>query len=176
MHIIIAFLTALASVLYALDRLGIDLGWFNPWSWKRRRQWQKKYHANPAFCLTEPMDALALLLVATVKIDGDLSTEEKNELLSIFGEVFQQSAEQSSALLRSSVYLLGSGEEVFNRPAEVLSPSLEKFSAAQKHSSIELLKRVAAVGGLPSKSQETLINLVEKSLFPSGNGNRGDWS
>lgn len=166
MHIIVAFLTALASVLYALDRLGVDLGWFNPWSWKRRRHWQKKYYANPAFGLTEPMDAMALLLVATAKIDGEISIEEKNELLAIFSDVFQQSAEQSSSLLRSSIYLLGTGDEVYSRVADVLNSSLEKFSEAQKHSSLELLQRVASIGGPPSEPQKSLIKAATDMLIP----------
>ena len=46
MHIIIGFLTALATLLYALDRLGVDLGWFNPWAWKRRRGPPRRRHAR----------------------------------------------------------------------------------------------------------------------------------
>ena len=72
MHILIAFLTALASVLYAMDRLGVDIGWLNPWAWRRRRRWMKQLHTNPAFNLDSPLEAMALLLLATAKIEGVL--------------------------------------------------------------------------------------------------------
>lgn len=132
MHVLIAFLTTLASVLFALERLGIDIGWINPWSWRRRRRWYKQYHANPAFSLQSPMEAIALLLAAVAKIDGDLSSEEKNELRQIYEEVFKQTPKEASALLVSSTFLLGSGNEVFSRPQDVLAPSLQNFSIEQE--------------------------------------------
>ena len=166
MHLVIAFLTALASVLYALDKLGIDIGWLNPWAWKRRMRWLKQYHANPAFCLESPMESIALLLTATAKIDGDLSSEEKNELHQIFENTFNQTSKQASSLLASSSYLLGSGEEVFSRPSDVLVPSLETFSSEQKASSLELFSRISSVGGPPSESQLDFISRIKTILLP----------
>ena len=164
MHLIIAFLTALASVLYALERLGIDIGWFNPWSWKRRRRWLKQLHANPAFNLDSPMESLALLLVATAKIDGDLTSEEKQALKAMFEDTFNQSSEDASALLRSSSFLLGSGEAVFSKPQEVLARSQSKFSGEQKTSALDMLKRISEVGGPPSETQKDYIARIESLL------------
>lgn len=166
MHVVIALLTALATLLFALDRLGVDIGWVNPWSWKRRRQWQKQYHANPAFSLESPMEAVALLLAATAKIDGDLSSEEKNELHQIYEGTFKQSSKQASSLLVSSNFLLGSGEEVFARPDDVLEPSLAKFSDEQKQSTVELLNQMADVGGPPSEAQTEFISKIKAVLLP----------
>lgn len=166
MHILLAFLTTLASVLWALDRLGIDLGWFNPWSWQRRRRWQKQYHANPAFSLESPVEAIALLLTATAKIDGDLSLEEKLELKKIFENSFHLSAKDASELLNSSVFLLGTGQEVFKRPKDVLVPNLEKFTSEQKNSSMDLLKQIANVGGSPSEPQQEFISNIKIQLIP----------
>ena len=42
MHVILGILTALITVLYLLDRMGIDLGGMNPFYWRRRRAWAKK--------------------------------------------------------------------------------------------------------------------------------------
>lgn len=166
MHILIAFLTALGSVLYGLDRLGIDIGGLNPWSWRRKRRWMKQYHANPAFSLEDPMDAIALLLTATAKIDGDLSSEEKIELRRIFEDTFKQTPEQASALLRSSTFLLGSGDEIYSRVKEVLTPSLESFNDEQKTSSLALLNRIASVGGAPNQVQTGFMADIESILAP----------
>lgn len=166
MHLVIAFLTALVSVLYALDRLGVDIGWLNPWTWRRRRRWLKQYHANPAFNLENPMDVVALLLAAVAKIDGDLSSEEKKELHKIFESKFNQSASDASALLRSSIHLLGTGEDVFNRPSEVLARSLDKFSNEKKDSALELLAHISLVGGDPSESQAEFISAIKATLIP----------
>lgn len=164
MHVLIAFITALATLLFALDRIGVDIGWLNPWAWSRRRKWLKQYHGSPAFGLEKPMDAIALLLTAVAKIDGDFSLEEKSELLKIFEDTFKLTAGQASSLLSSSSYLLGSGEQVFQRPADVLAPNLKRFSPDQKTSSIELLSRIANVGGAPSQTQKSFITAVEAVL------------
>ena len=164
MHIIIALITALATLLFVLERLGIDIGWINPWAWRRRRRWLKQLHVNPAFNLDSPMEAAALLLLATARIDGDLSTEEKNELRTIFKETFRQSDEDASALLVSSTYLFGSGEEVIARPGEVLSRSLEKFTEEQKTSTLKELKRIASTGSSPSVAQNNFVDVIERIL------------
>ena len=166
MHVLIAFLTALASVLYALDRLGVDIGWLNPWSWGRRRKWRKLYGGNPAFSIEKPLEAAALLITAAAKIDGDISLEEKSELLRIFQDDLKQNPSQSASLLGSSTFLLGSGNEVFQRPQDVLAPSLKKFSSEQRASLLELLRRIASVGGSPSEVQLRFISGIEALLSP----------
>ncbi len=169
MHIIIAFITALASLLYALERLGVDIGWVNPWSWSRRRRWQQQVHANPAFSLKKSMEAMALLLAAVAKIDGDISSDEKNELRSTFERTFRLSPAESSALLGSSIFLLGSGDEVFSRPGKVLEPCIDSFTSEQRDSAVNLLRAIASVGGEPSVLQVEFINTVEDILFPPSN-------
>ncbi|HRH77467.1 MAG TPA: hypothetical protein PK129_09000 [Cellvibrionaceae bacterium] len=119
MHIIIAFLTALATLLYALERLGVDLGWLNPWAWRRRRAWLKRSTGNPVFSLDKPIDAAALIVTAAAKIDGDISIQEKEELKSIFVSSFNLPEKEATQLLGASVFLLGSGEDVFNSPDRV---------------------------------------------------------
>jgi uncharacterized tellurite resistance protein B-like protein len=174
MHILIAFITAVASLLYALERLGVDLGWLNPWAWGRRRRWLQQVHANPAFALSSPMEALALLLTATAKIDGEISLEEKNGLLKIFEETFKQSGPETSALLRSSTFILGDGEEVYQRPGDVLAQSLDKFSPEQKESTLELLAQVAAIGDAPTTVQRDFIAQIKVALTP-GQEEKSGW-
>lgn len=166
MHILMALITGLATLLFVLERLGIDIGWINPWAWKRRRRWLKQLHINPAFNLNSPMEAAALLLLATARIDGDLSAEEKNELRTIFKETFKQSDEDASALLVSSTYLFGSGEEVIQRPDEVLQRSLQKFTEEQKSSTLVELERIANIGSAPSVAQHKFIDAIRNILQP----------
>ncbi|TGD76121.1 TerB family tellurite resistance protein [Mangrovimicrobium sediminis] len=165
MHVLIGLLTAIASLLYALDRLGVDIGWLNPWAWARRRRWRKQLSVNPAFNLNTPMEAVALLLVATARIDGDLSAEEKAELKRLFEDSFKLNSRDVSSLMSSSTFLLGSGDEVFQRPEEVLARSLDRFSPEQKDSSLEMLNTISGVGGTPSQAQQDFIARIRGSLF-----------
>ena len=166
MHIIIGFLTALATLLFALDRLGLDLGWLNPWAWKRRRAWMKKSTGNPVYGLDKPIDAIALIATAAAKIDGDLSIEEKEKLKMIFQTTFNQSEKDSAQLLGASVHLLGSGEEVFQSPEKVLKRSLELFSEEQKSSSVDLVSEIINVGHKPSDLQKEFLGKVKKIMIP----------
>lgn len=166
MHIIIGFLTALGTLLFALDRLGVDLGWLNPWAWKRRRAWIKQSTGNPAYRLEKPIDAIALIATAAAKIDGDLSIEEKEKLKLIFQSTFNQSEKDATQLLGASVYLLGSGEDIFQSPEKVLKRSLERFSEEQKSSSMQLLSEIINVGNSPSGLQKQFIEKVKKIMIP----------
>ena len=160
MHIIIGFLGSLVSVLWLLHRLaemGIDLGGLNPWLWQRRRRWKKNYEVNPIFRLDGPLELTALLLVATAKADGEMSSEEKRALLDLFENDFHLSKREAAGLMISSTHLLGRGDEVRDRFGEVMAPSLEKFTTAQAESAIALMKRVAAISGEPTEMQLDLI-------------------
>ena len=167
MHIVIGFLTAVASLLYALERLGVDIGWINPWAWKRKRKWLKAYNANPAFSISSPLEAVALLLTAVAKLDGDMSSDEKSELLNVFMSKLHQTNDEASSLLGSSVFLLSKNDEVFSHPEKVLTSCLPEFNESQKSSTIEMLTRIANIAGSPTGPQKAFIENVKKGLYPS---------
>ena len=73
MHIILGILGSIITILVLtkqLSRLGIDITWLNPFAWARRKKWQKQYHADPAFSLDGPMEAVAGLLYVMAKCSG----------------------------------------------------------------------------------------------------------
>lgn len=160
MHVVVGMLGTLVTVLwlfYRLAEMGIDLGGLNPFLWQRRRKWKKHYDANPVFKLDSPMEATALLITATAKADGDMSSEEKRAILEIFEKEFHLSRKDAAGLLISSSHLLGKGDEVRNSLNAVLSPSLSNFTAEQAASAVALIRRVAAIGSSASGMQEELI-------------------
>lgn len=173
MHIIIGLLTALGTLLYVMERMRIDIGWLNPWAWKRRRAWSKMATGNPVYGLDKPIDAIALIATAAAKIDGDLSIEEKEALKNIFRNTFNLSEQEASQLLGSSVYLLGPGEDVFQSPEKVLQRSLDQFSDEQKASSMGLLSAIINVGGAPSNLQQEFVSKVRKAIHP--NDEKNSW-
>lgn len=161
MHVVLGFLGTVVTILWLLHRLaemGIDLGGLNPFLWHRRRKWRKHYDANPIFKIDTPLDATALLITAIAKSGGDMSSEEKHEILSIFENEFHLSKTVSAELLISSSHLLGKGEEVRNNLDGVLSPSINNFSPEQAQSAIGLIDRISNVGGAPNDMQQQLVN------------------
>jgi hypothetical protein len=86
MHIIIGALGTIVTMLILLNKLaeaGIDLGGLNPFLWHRRRKWQKKYEGNPIYQIENAMDVTAILLVATAKVDGDMTKNDKSLITKI---------------------------------------------------------------------------------------------
>lgn len=86
MHIIIATISAIAGLLWALNHLqnsGVALNSFNPFLWARRRKWAKQLGAKPMYGLTDSMEAAALLVVAVAKEHGDITRDTKSESFQI---------------------------------------------------------------------------------------------
>ena len=96
-------------LLNRLAEAGIDLGGLNPFLWARRRRWKDKIEGNPLWRIEQPLDATAILLTAVAKADGDMSKEEKSELLTVFEQDFRLSKKDAAGLLISRVHLLGDG-------------------------------------------------------------------
>ena len=91
MHILIGLITAVAGLIWALHSLqnaGVNLNAFNPFTWMRRRKWEKQLGIKPMHALTSSMDAAALLVVAVAKEHGDITRESKLEILSLFEKEF----------------------------------------------------------------------------------------
>ena len=167
MHVILGALSSIVTILWLLHRLaemGIDLGGLNPWLWSRRRKWRQQYQGNAIFHVSSPMDVAALLIAGTAKADGDMSSEEKAEILRIFEDEFGLSKRDAAALLISSTYLLGKGRELHEQLHKVLKPSQEKFTPEQAESTVELMRRIASRDGEAHESKERLIERAEAIL------------
>lgn len=63
MHVIVGLLGFLVTILYLLDRLGIDIGSLIPFYWRRMRAWAAKYAGDPIYSVDNPMHVAALELV-----------------------------------------------------------------------------------------------------------------
>jgi len=143
---ILAVLGAIVAILILLNRLadaGIDLGGLNPFLWRRRKNWKDKLEGNPIYQIDSPMDVVALYMLAVVKADGDMTKEDKTNLLQLFSSEFNLSDKEASSLLISSSHLLGNGEEAQDNVAKVFEKSLPNFTESQMKSSQELIRKAA---------------------------------
>ncbi|MFK7955170.1 MAG: TerB family tellurite resistance protein [Lysobacterales bacterium] len=168
MHIIIGLLGSLISlawVLYRLAEMGVDLGGLNPWLWRRRRNWQKRYEANPVYAVEKPMDATALVMAAVAKADGDMSAEEKRSILDMFQSEFHQSEKDAAALLRSSTFLLGNSDTVLENLEKVLEPSQPNFSQEQAQSAVAMIDKVYQLAPAAGSDRETLARKARAILL-----------
>ena len=166
MHIILGLLGIIVTILVLLNRLqegGIDIGWLNPFSWHRRRKYRLEHDLNPAFKLSSPMDVAALYMVTVAKIDGDISKEQKEQILRLFESEFHLSSQRARELLASSVYLLGQTSDVFSQPSKVLDRCSDKITEEQCKSICFLIDEVAKVEQPSSAPQAKLITEIKNT-------------
>ena len=166
MHYLIAFITALAGLLWALNYAGVDINSFNPLHWRRRRRWQQQLATKPMHTLKRPLEAAALLIVAIVKTEGDISREQKRAILDIFTGEFKQSASDAADLFGASVFMLHDAMDVCGEISHILAPSREQFTRAQAESLIRQLKKASSLEGEASEMQREFIAEVERILLP----------
>ena len=131
MHVLIVLITAIATLLFALDRIGVDIGWLNPFSWARRRAWAKKYEGDPIYSIEDPMHVAAILLVGTARLGGDVSAEQKQHILTLFADRFSMSEQAANELYISAAHLLGAPQVIETQLTGVADKNRSLFSGAQ---------------------------------------------
>jgi hypothetical protein len=102
MHIVLGVLSAVAGLVWAmvaLQRSGFDPASLNPFLWYRRSQWRRKYGTSPILNLDNPMDVAAVLILGTAKCEGEISTEQKRAVQSIFETEFNLNRDVATDLL-----------------------------------------------------------------------------
>ena len=166
MHIVIGLLTAIAGLFLAINAMKTSGAWdsLNPFLWRRRRHWQKKYHANPLYQLTKPIDVACVLIVGAALSDGELSAEQKQAVLTIFQDDLHLDAEKARAMFVSSSHLLKNSFPLADKTGKIVEHSISQFSQDQKQSVLSLMEKTARFESDPSQEQRDLVSAVSKAF------------
>lgn len=164
MHLILAFVSAIVSIFYILDRLGIDIGGINPFAWRRRRAWAKRYQGDPVYALDDPMDVAAVLVIGTSRITGDLSIEQKQTAIRLFQETFSIDAQAATALYASSSHLLAAPQLIESQLDGLLGRSEDRFSDSQAISVLAMIDQVLDKGLAPGSDQLALVGRIRAAI------------
>jgi len=175
MHVILGLLGTVVTILYLFHRLaemGIDLGGLNPFYWRRRRAWRKRYEGDPIYAVEDPMEIAAIVIGAVAKIEGDITAEQKRTLLSEFANRFSLGDREASHLLGSATHLLGQPQVIENQLDGLFERNKGLFSAEQAESLASMMQKVASAEGTPSDAQIALMANVRDRLgvAPGGDG------
>ncbi len=171
MHIIIAAITAIATLLFALNKLqesGFDLNGLNPFYWARRRAWEKQ-QVNPLYAVETPRELGALLMLAVLQRGGDLTSDEKQQLLQLWEGELQFSTAAARDMYGVASHLLGTDPNHAERIEEIVKPALAQMSEAQRVSIIELVRRVAELdptGRAPRAAMAAEVRRVLEKFAP----------
>ena len=175
MHILIAFLGSLITVFYLLDRLGIDIGGFNPFHWRRKRAWSRQYHGDPIYSVEDPLHVAALLILGTAKLDGTVSAEQKRVALERFETVFSLEPKESTELVGSAVHLLGTPQVIDAQLQGLADKNKNCFTQEQAASMVQLMVEVVSADGEVTAAQSAFIENI-RTHFEPPQKKQGTWS
>jgi uncharacterized tellurite resistance protein B-like protein len=165
MHIIIAVITALAGLLWALNSLqrsGFHFSSLNPFLAYRRWHWQRTYGGRPIYKLERPIDVAAVLLLGTAKADGEITSDQKKLLLEMFQSEFEISRDEASDLLLASSHLLRDVIYLVDHLEKVFERSADKFEHQAIASLLAMMRRVAMLDGSINSEQQKLIDATNR--------------
>jgi uncharacterized tellurite resistance protein B-like protein len=165
MHIVIAAITAVAGLVWALNSLqrsGFDLNSLNPFLAYRRWQWRRTYGGRAIYKLDRPMDVAAVLLLGVAKADGDITSDQKRELLAMFQAEFGISRDEASDLLLASAHLIRDEIYLVDHLDKILEHSAPKFEFEAVTALLRMMRRMAALDGAINGEQEKLINATDR--------------
>lgn len=178
MHILIGILTAAVGLIWALYRLqnsGVDLNSFNPFYWLRRRKWENNLHGKQLHRLERPIDVAAVLVVGMIKLEGEISREQKADTIQLFEKEFKLANAQAVQLFSASAFLLQDTVNLIDEVKYIVAPTKEKFTEEQTASLIGILNSAAQLDGKISEPQADLLDAVRKELV-SDHIQSGKWS
>lgn len=178
MHIVIAAITAIAGLLWALNALqrsGFHFSSLNPFLAYRRWQWSRNFGARPIYKLERPMDVAAVLLLGVAKADGAITSDQKRELLGMFQSEFQLSRDEASDLLLASTHLTRDEIYLVDHLDKILERSAERFEPETVGSLLAMMRKVAALDGSINAEQQKLIETTER-YFEGRRQPQGKWA
>lgn len=167
MHIVLGLLTSILTILYLLDRLGVDIGWLNPFAWRRRRAWAQKYEGDPIYAVEDPIHVAAILITGAAKLEGDLSAEQKQTVLDQFEQKFSLNNQAAKELMTAATHLLGAPQVLEAQLNGLADRHKATFDGDQTESLLEMLHQVVSADGEMSATQREFVNSLRARLTPT---------
>lgn len=175
MHILIAFLGSLVTVFYLLDRLGINIGGFNPFHWRRKRKWMRNYNSDPIYSVEDPMQVASLLILGAAKLDGVISAEQKRVALEQFEQTFSLNSQEASELVGSAMHLLGSPQVIDAQIKGLADKNKASFTSEQAESMLRMMVSVCSADGAMNAEQAALVDDL-RAHFVTPAPAQGTWA
>ncbi|MEM7362831.1 MAG: hypothetical protein AAF525_02300 [Pseudomonadota bacterium] len=167
MHIVIAVITAIAGLLWALNSLqqsGFDLNSLNPFYWWRRRAWEKK-QVDPLYAIESPRELAAVLAFATVRLGGDPTEEQKQFLLKAYEEELLFTAKDGTEMYAVASHLVSTDPNFEHQATKLVAPCKSSLTEEQRTSILKLATEAAACSGTLTDAQTDFINALSKALY-----------
>tara|TARA_B110001454_G_scaffold27921_2_gene27304 strand:- start:8761 stop:9294 length:534 start_codon:yes stop_codon:yes gene_type:complete len=160
MHIIIGIITAVAGLIWAINSLqnsGLDLNSLNPFTWARRRKWEKLRGTKPLHNIKQPIEAATVIIVGALKEIGEITTDQKNAVLNIFQTQLHLSESSSKEAFSSAAFMVKDAFNFHQSIKNILAAIIDSFSQDQAQSLIKIVEDVIQLDGKPNEAQLLIL-------------------
>ena len=107
---------------------------------------------------------------------GDITSDQKRELQSIFQSEFEISRDEAADLLLASSHLIRDEIYIVDHLDKILEPSAAKFEPSAVSSLLSMMRRIAALDGSINGEQQRLIDATERYFASRQKAAGGKWS
>ena len=170
MHILIAVASVVGGLLFFIIRAGMAIragreltnAASDAVGAVRRSRFRRKTTRSPLTQLDDPREAVAALMVAMSKTEGDLTSDQIETMERLIGERLNH--DNPSELVAHARWLTHEAAEpgvVVQRVSSFLSMNCNE---EQKADIIAILSEMVEVGGPPSAIQQQTINHLKNNL------------
>ncbi|MEM9705966.1 MAG: TerB family tellurite resistance protein [Pseudomonadota bacterium] len=172
MHIIIALVTAIAGLLWAISRFsdaaqsGRDAIGDVRGLW-RSGQWSRKVSQRLIENLEDPREAAAILMYQTAEYDGAVTERQIVRITGLMAKAFETDKETTDALYAFARMAVGQVTDAGGALRKLLEPIKDACSEEEKRDLIGILKEIAEVEGPANDHQKRFLADVERRLFPA---------
>ena len=112
--------------------------------------------------------------MATAKLDGEITREQRNFIIQLFITEFAITEDAANQLYATSSHLLNNVSNIVSEVRLILEPSKHVFKPNHITALLDMLEKVAASENSPTVAQSELILEVRKYLAP-GKEEKFDW-
>ncbi len=170
MYIVFILLAAILMILYLVVRVSdFNLKGYrnNPFHYLRRPLGVKHSFQVNGFRLESPVELTALFMVAVASSEGQVTTEERRLILTLFQDAFGLSREDSKQLYAATIHALKRAKSVDSHIDSVAETGIERFTSSQRSSAIALVNKVAVTAKETSAKKMELVAYLCRLLSES---------
>ena len=110
------------------------------------------------------MEAAALLAVAMAMLEGEITREQKNEIISLFVKEFGIAQETASDYYSSSSHMLKDVMSISAEVKNVLKPTKSDFKQNHVDTLVIMLSKISTAEGPANTEQELLLQAVTREF------------
>ena len=130
----------------------------------RRGKWSRQIDQRLIENLDDPRDSAAVLMAQIAAYEGEITTTQKAEMISLMKTHFGADQDAAEGLYSFGRMAIGQINDAANSLTKLMRPVKAKLTLQEMRELVSMLETVAEIDGPPSERQRELLAQVRRSL------------